>query len=125
MLAMVVAAISGTEGGAAGSITAAWDDLTIAVPLGGQEETSSSVVFTGGGSRTLLFEHDITIGSLAVKVDAGGYATATSGYTKEVTTGQVVYIRYTCFGSSETATLTVTDDTLSALIDTILLEHTV
>ena len=121
MLGLVVAALSGATSGAAGSITAAWSNLEVDTGFGGSDETSSTVVFSGGGNRTLEFEHDVLFGVVEVKVDSGAWVRADNGYTKVVTTGQTVYIKYSCFGVDESATLTVTDSTLAELLDTLTL----
>lgn len=123
MLQLIAAAL-GEASGSPGAITAAWDDITVLNGLGGSRTKSSTVVFTGGGARDLLFEHDIVYGNLKVSVDSGPYIMATTGYTVSVTTGQTVNIKYTCYFLSETATLTVTDDTTSTLLDTIALSFT-
>lgn len=124
MLQFLVAALASELTGSPASITAAWSNLSLSHFKLATGTTSSTVVFTGGGSRELQFDHDAAIGSVSVKVDTGSYVNAPSGYTVSVTTGQTVYIKYYCAWESEEVTLTVTDNTTVALVDTVTLEFT-
>lgn len=124
MLHAIVAALSGSETGSAGSITANWGNVSFNVPPGDFRITSSTVVFTGGGTRELLFTHDATIGTLEMKVDSGPYTVISSGHTVDVTTGQNVSFKYSCYAVGETVTLVVTDNTLAATVDTVTITCT-
>lgn len=121
MFQMIVAAISGTDTTGAGAMTANWANISASSDTGISEIVSSTVTFAGGGSRTLEFAHDIRFGSLYVKVDSGAYVLASTGYTKAVTTGQVVYLKYICYYQDESATLTITDNSGPTLVDTVTL----
>lgn len=125
MLRMVVGVLAGEETGASGAITAAWDDISISGDPGSNRIESSTVTFTGGGSRKLLLEHDVTTGSIAYRIGTSGIFTSfSSGTSIYVTTGQTVSFRYSCSFADESATLTVTDVELTATVDTIALDFT-
>lgn len=125
MLRMVVGVLSAEIIGAPGSITADWDDISISGDPGASRIKSSSVTFTGGGTRELLLEHDVTIGMVSYRIGTSGPLIAfSSGTTIEVTTGQIVSFRYACSFADESATLTVTDVELTATVDTIALDFT-
>lgn len=123
MFQFIVAAL-GAESGTPGSVTAAWTDISMSSVTGDSDVTSSTVVFTGGGSRELLLEHDVAYGSIEVKVGTGSYAHFSTGHTISVTTGQTVYFRYSCYFTDESATLTITDNDLVAVVDTVNLDFT-
>lgn len=118
MFAAIVAALSTAVPDAGGSATAAWSDISDSGIKGGGGTASSTITFTSGVPREILVTHDIAIGALTVKVGSGVYQNCYSGFTFDVTTGQTVTFSYSCYWDSESATVTVTDNTLAATIDT-------
>lgn len=117
MLKMIAAALAAAPD-IGDPAVGAWANISFTDSLGGSRTTASTITFTSGGPRTIEVTHDIASGSLEVKIGSGPYVDCPSEHTFEVTTGQLVTFKYTCFGISEAATVTVTDATLVATIDT-------
>lgn len=117
MLLAVVAALSTASPDAADPSVGAWSDIAFSSPTVGNGTSASTITFTSGLPRNILVTHDIVTGNLKYKLDSGSYIDCSSGTTFDVTTGQTVTFRYFCGGASESATVTVTDNTLSAPID--------
>ena len=116
MFKHIVAAIAKADAG--DPAVGAWSDISFSSNLGGSRTTTSTITFTSGSSRTIAVTHDLVNGVLQVKVGSGSYVDVPSGYTVGITTGQSVTFKYTCYFDSESGTVTVTDSTLAATIDT-------
>lgn len=116
MLMVLVAALSTAVVDAADPAVGAWSDIAFS-GVSGNGTTASTIVFTSGTPREILVSHDILIGNLQYKIDSGTYADCPSGTTFNVTTGQTVTFKYHCANETESATVSVSDNTLVAAID--------
>ena len=117
MLLYIVAALS-SAADAGDPAVGSWSDIIITHNKGTSGTTASTITFTSGAPREILVTHDVVIGTLQYKLGSGSYIFIDSGDTFEVTTGTTVTFKYTCFWDDESATVTVTDNTLSATIAT-------
>ena len=130
LLAMAAAAIYAAGGGGGGggldAISANWGPISVDTAFPVASNTTQTISFTSGGTRTLQVSGSFTYrGTLQYVLNSGAGIVITPGGTIDVVDADELYFIYSGFGKADTgSTVTVTDITRNSLVDTFEVDYT-